>query len=146
MSEAAVLTDVRQRREMIVREHVDAENCGDVDATLATFSTATMDVPTFGENGYVSGHEAVHALYEGLFVAFPDFRIDVERLRHGDDHVLVEGLLSGTQRGDWAGIPNAGGRFTTRFAGVFEFDGDQLVCERPYFELSDIARQLAGSA
>jgi len=145
MSEAAVLIDIRQRREMIVREHLDAENRGDVDATLATVSTARMDISTFGENGQVSGHDAVHALYGGLFVAFPDFHIDVDHLRHGDNHVLVEGLLSGTQHADWAGIPNAGRRFTTRFAGVFEFDGDQLMCERPYFELSDIARQLTGA-
>jgi steroid delta-isomerase-like uncharacterized protein len=146
MSEAAVLTNIRQRREAIVLEHIDAENRCDAKATLATYSMARMDIPTFGENGQVSVHDAVHALYEGLFVAFPDFHIDVDRLRHGEDHVLVEGRLSGTQHADWAGIPNAGRRFTTRFAGVFEFENDQLVCERPYFELSDIARQLTGSA
>jgi steroid delta-isomerase-like uncharacterized protein len=146
MSETVVMTDVRQRREVVVREHLDAENRQDTPATVATFSSssARMDVPAFGADGQLSGHDAVQAMYEDLFAAFPDIHFDWDPLRHGDDHVLVEARMSGTQHADWARIPNTGRHFTARIAGIFDFEGDQLVCERAYFDLGDIARQLAG--
>jgi hypothetical protein len=80
--------------------------------------------------------------YDGLFAAFPDFHVDSESLRHGDDHILVEARMSGTQHADWAGIPNTGRRFIVRLAAIFDFNGDELQCERAYFDFGDIARQL----
>jgi steroid delta-isomerase-like uncharacterized protein len=137
-------TTVRQAREAVVRAHVDAENRHDPEATVATFSasTARYDIPAMGADGDVPDHEAIRTLFEGLFTVFPDFHAEPGPLRHGDDHVLVEVLLTGTQHADWAGIPNTGRSFATRLAAVFDFEGDQLVCERVYMDFGDIARQL----
>jgi steroid delta-isomerase-like uncharacterized protein len=90
----------------------------------------------------VAGHDAVRALLQGMFTVFPDFHVEPGLLRHGDDHVLVEVTLTGTQAADWAGIPNTGRSFATRLAAVFDFEADQLVCERVYMDFGDIARQL----
>jgi predicted ester cyclase len=84
----------------------------------------------------------VQLIYDGLFAAFPDFHADADALRHGDDHVLVEARMSGTQHADWAGIPNTGRSFIVLLAAMFDLDGDQLQCERAYFDLGEIARQL----
>ena len=43
---------LRERREAIVREHVDAENRRDIDAVIATF-----DRPRYEVNGEVSDGE-----------------------------------------------------------------------------------------
>ena len=144
MSETIETTTLRQAREATVREHVDAENRHDPDAAVATFSAtrARYDIPAMGPDGDVPGHDAVRALLQGMFTVFPDFHVEPGLLRHGDDHVLVEVTLTGTQAADWAGIPNTGKSFATRLAAVFDFEADQLVCERVYMDFGDIARQL----
>jgi predicted ester cyclase len=75
----------------------------------------------------------------------PDIHHDVLRLRHGDDFILVEYSVSGTQKADWAGIQATGRSFAIRVAAVYEFEGEQLVCERVYTDVADWVRQL-GSA
>lgn len=144
MTATVITADIRQRRESIVRDHLEAESRQDVAGTLATFSSdsARMDIPAFGAEGQICGHDAVQGMYEDLFRAFPDFHADVDDIRHGDDHVLVEGRMSGTQHAEWAGIPATGRQFMVRLAAIFDFDADQLQCERAYFDLADIARQL----
>jgi len=52
--------------------------------------------------------------------------------------------LTGTQHADWAGIKSKGRSFDTRVAALYEFDEDQLVCERVYMDFGEIARQLCG--
>jgi steroid delta-isomerase-like uncharacterized protein len=122
---------------------MDEENRHDTDGTLSTFSSksARYDIPCFGDGGQVAGHDNVRALYEGLFAAFPDFHVEAGPMRHGDDHVLVEVRLSGTHHDDWVGIPNQGCSINTRAATIFDFDGDQMVCERVYMDFGEIARQ-----
>jgi hypothetical protein len=123
VTETAVDTRVRQRREATVREHVDAENRHDPDATVATFSVgkARYDIPGFGEAGEVPDHDAIREMFTGMFTVFPDFHIDAGPLRHGDDPILVEVRLSGAQHADWAGIPNTGRSFNSRMAAIFDF-------------------------
>jgi predicted ester cyclase len=51
-------------------------------------------------------------------------------------------VFSGTQQGGWAGIPATGRRVSVRIACLYEFDEDRLVCERVWFDLATILRQL----
>ena len=148
MTETAEETDIRQVREATVKEHIDAENRHDPDATVATFSRskARYDIPAFGDEGQVPDHDAIRTLFEGMFAVFPDFHVEAGPLRHGDDHVLVEVRLTGTQHADWAGIPNTGRSFDTRLAAVYDFEGDQLVCERVYMDFGEISRQLTATS
>jgi steroid delta-isomerase-like uncharacterized protein len=148
MTDAALQTDLRQAREATVREHMDAENRHDPEATVATFSDykASYDIPAFGKAGQVSDHNAIREFFVSMFSVFPDFHIEAGPLRHGDEHVFVEIRLSGTQHADWAGIPSTGKSFTTRMPLLFEFEGDQLVCEHVYMDFADIVRQLGPAA
>jgi hypothetical protein len=67
--------------------------------------------PRYEVNGDPSdGEEAVRKLLQGWMGAFPDLHLETVRLRHMDDGVLVEGLITGTHDGDWAGIPPTGRR------------------------------------
>ena len=87
-------------------------------------------------------HRQYPALPRSSEAVFPDFHVETGPLRHGDDHVLVEVRLTGTQHADWAGIPNTGRSFDTRFTAVFDFEGDQMVQEHVYLDFADISRQL----
>jgi predicted ester cyclase len=49
------------------------------------------------------------------------------------------------QHADWAGIPTTGRSFSIRVAAVYEFEGDQVVCERAYTDFADWARQLGAA-
>jgi predicted ester cyclase len=147
MTDTVSDTSLRQAREAIVREHIDGENRHDPEATLATFSQAraSYDIPAYGEAGQIPNHAAVRQLYVALFSAFPDFHVDIIFLKHGDDHILVEARFSGTQQQDWFGIPSTGRSFNTRVACLYEFEGDELVCERVYMDFAEFAAQLQGS-
>jgi steroid delta-isomerase-like uncharacterized protein len=147
MTDTALDTRLRQAREAIVREHIDGENRHDPEATLATFSQAraSYDIPAYGEAGQIPNHDVVRQFYVALFSAFPDFHTDIAFLKHGDDHVFVEVRFSGTQQEEWFGIPSTGRSFNTRAGCLFEFEGDELVCERVYMDAAEFASQLRGN-
>ncbi len=93
------ITGLRQRREAMVMQHVEAENRHDIKATIATFHH-----PRYEVNGVPSdGEAAVEELLQGLLHAMPDLHAETIRLRHMDDGVCIEGLITGTHDGDWAG-------------------------------------------
>ena len=136
--------ELRQRREATITEHIEAENHHDPNRAVATFSSyrASYDVPSMGEAGQPADANAVRAMWVGIIAAFPDIHIEHGPLYHGDTHVFVEVRMTGTQQGDFAGIAATGRSFDARVACLYEFEEDQLVCERVYFDFAGIMRQL----
>jgi steroid delta-isomerase-like uncharacterized protein len=131
---------VRERRDALVREHVAAENRHDVEATIATFDRPRYEVMPFGEPN--DGESAVRELLQGLMAGFPDFHAEVRKLHHADDAVILEGRLTGTHEGPFAGIPATGRRMDLPMVGIFDFDADRLLCEKVYFDFATVLRQL----
>ena len=132
------ITSQRQRREAIVLQHAEAENRHDVEATIATFHR-----PRYEVNGVPSdGTEAVRELLQGLMDGFPDLHAEIGTMRHADDAVFGEGLISGTHDGDWAGIPPTGRRVEVPVAAIFEFDEDRLLCEKVYMDFAAVLTQI----
>ena len=132
------ITSLRQRREAIVNQHAEAENRHDVEATIATFHQ-----PRYEVNGEPrDGEEAVRELLQGLMDGFPDFHIDMGKMRHADDAVFGEGLITGTQDREWAGIPPTGRRIEVPVAAIFEFDEDRLLCEKVYMDMATVLTQM----
>ncbi|OBH41310.1 ester cyclase [Mycobacterium mantenii] len=132
------ITSLRQRREAIVNQHVEAENRHDIEATIATFAQ-----PRYEVNGAPSeGAEAVRELLQGLMIGLPDLHAELGKMRHADDAVFGEGLITGTHNGEWAGIPPTGRRIEIPIVGIFEFDGDRLLCEKVYFDMATVLIQM----
>jgi steroid delta-isomerase-like uncharacterized protein len=137
-----VVNTKRAHREAIVNEHIEAEAVRhDVAATVRTFKHPRYEVPALG--AVADGAEAVTAFLQTLLKAFPDFYINKTAVHHTDDAVIVECRLGGTQRGEWAGIKPTGRKMEVSAALFFLFDGEEMICERPYFDEATIARQLA---
>jgi hypothetical protein len=63
-------------------------------------------------------------------------------LHHADDAVIVEFWLRGTHEGSFRGLPATGRAFECRMTACFLFEDDRLVCERVYFDVGTIMRQL----
>ena len=138
MTEVDNITSLRQRREAIVRQHAEAENRRDVEATVATFHQ-----PRYEVNGTPSdGEQAVRELLQGLMTGFPDFHGDITTLRHADDAVVMEVTITGTHDGEWGGIPPTGRRIEVPVAAIFEFNEDRLQCEKVYMDFATLLTQI----
>ncbi len=136
-------SDLRTRREAIVRAHMDAENRHDPAGTVQTFHAPRYDVPAMGELGQAKGGQAVHDLIGSLFAGFPDWHAELTTpLLHAESAIFAEVRMTGTQRGEFAGIPPTGKPIDVRVATLFEFDEDRLLCERVYFDFATVLRQL----
>jgi len=128
-------SDLRSRREAVVREHMESENRQEFDVTLATFSHPRYELMA---NGRVyDGRDAVHDYYIKSRRAVPDQRNELRVLHFAADAVIAEFDLLGT--------PAGGTRsFRCPMAAIFTFEGDRIVCERVYWDNQTIERQLAG--
>jgi steroid delta-isomerase-like uncharacterized protein len=132
--------DLRARREAIVREHMESENAHDFDTTIATFGHPRYELVATGD--VYDGEEAVRAYFAESRRAFPDQRNELVALHHADDAVIAEFDLLGTHLGPLRALPPTGRAFRCRMSAHFLFEGDQLVCERVYFDQLTIMRQL----
>jgi steroid delta-isomerase-like uncharacterized protein len=131
---------LRERREAVVREHMESENRHDFEATLRTFVRPRYELVATGE--VYDGEDAVRGYYAATRAAFPDQRNVVQAVHHADDVVVVEFDLLGTHRGPLRGVPPTDREFTCRMVALFLFDGDRIACERVYFDAGTILRQL----
>jgi steroid delta-isomerase-like uncharacterized protein len=136
----AVDARLRQVREEIVREHMDSENRHEYDATIATFDHPRYEL--IGTGDVYDGAEEVARYFDETRTAFPDQRNEVIAIHHADHAVIVEALLRGTHLGPFRGLPPTGRSFEMRFAALFVFEGDRLICERVYFDTNTVLRQL----
>jgi len=134
--------DLRTRREAVVREHMEAENRHDYDTVLATFAHPRYELMATGQ--VFDGEDEVRRYFELSRTPFPDQRNELVSLRSTDDAVIVELDLLGTHLGPLRDAEPTGRTFRSRMAALFIFEdgGDGIVCERVYFDSSDILRQL----
>jgi steroid delta-isomerase-like uncharacterized protein len=131
---------LRERREALVREHMESENRHDFDATIDTFSHPRYELVPTGD--VFDGEEEVRGYFAESRGAFPDQRNELVALHHADDAVIVEFDLLGTHLGHLRALPPTGRAFRCRMTAFFLFDGEELVCERVYFDQQSIMRQL----
>jgi steroid delta-isomerase-like uncharacterized protein len=134
--------ELRDRREAVVREHMESENRLEFDRTLATFAHPRYEL--FGGGEVYDGKEAVMRYYAASRAAFPDQRNAVRAIHQADDAVIVEFDLTGTHKGPMRGIPATGKAFRCRMIALFLFENgsDRITCERVYFDSATIMRQL----
>jgi len=131
---------LRERREAVVREHMESENHHDFDVTIDTFEHPRYELVATGE--VYDGEAEVRAYYAETRAAFPDQRNELISLRHSEDSVIVEFDLLGTHLGRLRSLPPTGRSFRARMCAFFIFEDDRIVCERVYFDQASILAQL----
>ena len=142
VAEVVPISDkLRDARETVLRAHLDAHNSNDIDGVIATFARPRIEL--IASNRVVEGEAEVRAYLEERRQAFPDAHFEVITHHHSDRAVISEHWMTGTHLGDLHGVDPSGRRFKVRMAGIFEFDGEDLVNQRLYFDAGTIARQLA---
>src|SRR3954447_10154971 len=135
-------SSLRERREAVVREHMESENRHEFDVTMATFGHPRYEIVPTGD--VYDGEEEVARYFAESRAAFPDQRNEPIAMHHADSAVIVEFDLKGTHLGPLRGIPPTGRAFTCRTLAIFEFEpeGEGIVCERVYFDTATILAQL----
>jgi steroid delta-isomerase-like uncharacterized protein len=131
----------REAREDLLRRHLVAHTVGDIDAIVATFARPRMELIPSGR--VLEGAEALRAYLHERRRAFPDQSFEVICYHHSDRAVVSEHWMTGTHLGEVHGVEPSGKRFRARMASIFDFDGDELVNQRLYYDAGTIARQLA---
>lgn len=117
---------LRERREAVVREHMESENRHDFAATMATFAHPRYELVATGK--VFDGEDEVNEYFRSSRAAVPDQRNELVSMRSTDDAVIVELDLLGTPA-------RTGTPFRQRICAFFIFEdgGDGIVCERVYF-------------
>jgi steroid delta-isomerase-like uncharacterized protein len=131
---------LRERREAVVREHMESENVHDFDTTIATFDHPRYEIVATGD--VYDGEAEVRRYFAETRTAFPDQRNELVSLRHAEDAVIVEFDLLGTHLGPLRSLPPTGRSFRCRMTAFFLFEAERIVCERVYFDQITILRQL----
>jgi steroid delta-isomerase-like uncharacterized protein len=136
----AVSAALRKKREALVIEHMESENRHEFDVTMETFEHPRYELIATGD--VFDGPDEVGRYFEETRTAFPDQRNKLIAMHHADDAVLVEAMLYGTHDGPFRGLPPTGRSFEMQFLAIFVFEGEDLVCERVYFDQATVLRQL----
>jgi steroid delta-isomerase-like uncharacterized protein len=131
---------LRAGREALVREHMQSENVHDFDTTMRTFGHPRYELIATGE--IYDGEAEVARYYAETRAAFPDQRNELIALHHAEDAVIAEFFLLGTHLGPLRALPPTGRSFRCQMTALFLFEGEELVCERVYFDQLTILRQL----
>jgi predicted ester cyclase len=135
-----------ERRMQVVRDHMHLEVVHDYDAVIATFAHPRYEIN--GDARVYDGEAAVRAYFEESRTPFPDQGNELISIAHGDDVVHIEMWLTGTHTGPLKigahSVPPTGKSFRVRMAAAFEFapGSDKIICERPYVDPAQIAKQL----
>ena len=132
--------ELREQREKLVIEHMESENRHEFDVTMETFDHPRYEL--IGSGDVYDGPDEVAGYFQETRTAFPDQRNELIALHHADDAVIVEAMLYGTHEGSFRGLPGTGRKFEMRFCAFFVFEVDRLVCERVYFDVGTVLRQL----
>jgi steroid delta-isomerase-like uncharacterized protein len=135
-------SSLRDRREAVVREHMESENHHDFDTTIDTFGHPRYEIVPTGD--VYDGEEEVRTYFAETRTAFPDQRNELIEMHHADDSVIVEFDLRGTHLGKLRNLPPTGREFACRCLAIFVFEPgtDRISCERVYFDTATILRQL----
>ena len=135
---------LRARREAIIRQHIEAENRFDVEATLATMQEHCYDVLPYGMR--IEGRDAVAAFLAAHFASLPAIVTSASRFYHADDAVIVETHVEGRHEGEIEGIPANGRPFVVDGIGIFRFapGDDRILGEKVVSDMLGLVRQIQG--
>lgn len=123
-----------------VEAHMRLENAHDLPACIGEFSRPRYDVLSLGD--VYDGADRVEDFLADNLRGFPDFEFVPVRISPSTECVVVEGRFTGTHDGTWNGLPATGRRVDFPMCLVFDFEGDDMVGERLYFDLGTPLRQL----
>jgi steroid delta-isomerase-like uncharacterized protein len=105
----------------------DLINAGDIDAfgdLLADDFVEHEELP-----GLSPSRDGVKTFFRLQLAAFPDLRMDVQDIVADGSKVVARVRYTGTQQGDFQGMPATGKSVDVQLVDIFAFDGEGRVRE-----------------
>lgn len=132
--------------EALIRDYLQAWNAGDIAGIVSFFAEDGIyeDVPNV-DNEWATpwqGHDAIREAVHDLYVGTPDFGLELQSLNALGDMVTTEWTMTGTQTGDWPGLPATGRGFEVRGISLIELDGGSIRSQRDYYDIYLLLSQL----
>ena len=91
----------------------------------------------------ISGRDEVRRFFTGVFAAFPDFTLEIERITSEGNTAVVQWRSSGTfSGGPFEGIEPNGKHVAIRGIDVMKFEGGKLRHNTIYYDGMSFARQV----
>ncbi len=147
--EPDAMDEMIRTQRAVVEEHIRQENAHNWPAVHNTFvqdETAFYDVVPMGAR--FAGLSGVKDFYQAADAAFPDFQINVWGEFDVPGCSIREVTISGTHKGEWAGVPGTGRRITFQLAAFYIFgqgeNAGRILAERIYFDNETVMRQIRG--
>jgi predicted ester cyclase len=119
--------------------HSIAEERRDLDGLIATLAAdCAYEIEATGQRW--EGHEGARRFYTEFLGAFPDVRFDLRDIVIGPQGVIEVATMTGTHRGEWAGVAPSGGRVELTVVIHFPWDlaaglfaGERIYLDRAAF-------------
>ena len=125
----------------IAHQQLAALNARDLDRYLERIDSSYV-----GESetlpGPVHGPEGVRQMLNMVFTAFPDLRFEVEQLLASGDHVVARLRMTGTHKGNFAGIAPTNKQVSWQACNVVELRNGKAIRGRMYSDNVSLFRQL----
>lgn len=91
----------------------------------------------------VRGKEELRRYLIGAFATIPDFTFDVLRRFGAGPWAAIEWTMSGTHRGDWAGMTATGRPFSSvRGTSILELEAGKIRRQSDYWDAATVMRQV----
>ena len=98
-----------------------------------------VDSPLWGK---VKGHAVLQKIYGEWFLSFPDAQYTTEHLLVNVNEAVQFVRMTGTQQGDFCGLPPGGKRFEMHCAFWFSFKGNRITHETRVYDFISTLLQL----
>ena len=127
----------------LLKQWIEAENSHDVEKVLPLLTDdIVIEDVTFGV--VMKGKDDIKKIYPTLFTAAPDFKLEPKAWVTDDKSFAVEIVYSGTQKGDFPGLPATGKRFSIKTCSFGEFENGKIKGRRDYWDSVTLREQLLG--
>jgi steroid delta-isomerase-like uncharacterized protein len=119
-------------------------NAGNTAVVHEVFAENVVDHDPAPDQG--PGPEGFHDFFKALTSAFPDTKIEAQRLVADDDNVAVAYTLTGTHEGEFHGVAPTGKKIEVRGVHIARFEDAMIVERWGSTDELGILRQLADPA
>jgi predicted ester cyclase len=90
--------------------------------------------------------EATKRFYGLLYAAFPDLRHTIVEQVSAGDKVVTRWTARGTHRGEWMGVPAAGGRVAFTGINIYTIAGGKFTASHVNWDMLGLAHQIGAAA
>ena len=127
----------------LLKQLIEAENSHDSEKVLALLTDdIVFEDVTFGV--VMKGKDGFKQMYSTYMTASPDCKLEPKAWVTDDKSFAIEIVYSGTQKGDFPGLPATGKRFSIRGCSFGEFENGKIKGRRDYWDMVTMRKQLLG--